>query len=503
MLAALAVAPFGWWVMAFPGIAIYVARLDGRSWRRRIVNGVAFGLGLYGLGLAWAWEFAGPAIFVFVAVESVVPGVFAALVPARPAVARALAFPGMIAVSEVVRSVWPFGGLPLSGLDLGQAGGPLAALAGLGGRYLIVAAVAAGGVALAEAWRRRLTSAAVAATAVVVLAVVAWVVPPPARVGSIRIAVLQGGGERGIRAEDADKQAVFESHVDATRRVRPPVDLVLWPEDVVDVEKLAGSDQERQLRALARELRTTLVAGVVEDASPGRFLNFSQVYEPDGSVGDRYEKVHRVPFGEYFPFRSLLEALASIPKDEATAGPYQPGRLETPAGDFGVVISYEVFFQGRARSAVGEGEALLLVPTNASSYTTGQMPDQEIAAARLRAWQTGRTVLQAGPTGFSAVIDHRGRVDAKTDLGRRQVVQLTVDRRRGSTPYQRTGDWPVVAVAVALLAAAWAFNRCRRSGPPSFGPPRTTAPASVDDKEAVATVATSRSLPPGAPGSWC
>ena len=48
---------------------------------------------------------------------------------------------------------WPFGGLPLGGVFLGQARGPLVELARLGGPLLITAGVWAGGVAVAHSAR--------------------------------------------------------------------------------------------------------------------------------------------------------------------------------------------------------------------------------------------------------------------------------------------------------------------------------------------------------------
>jgi apolipoprotein N-acyltransferase len=99
---------------------------------------------------------------------------------------------------------------------------------------------------------------------------------------------------------------------------------------------------------------------------------------------------------------------------------------------------------------------VLLVPTNTASYTTSQVPASEIATARLRAWETGRDVVMAAPTGFSAVIDPGGRVRARTGLGTPQVLVATVTRRTGSTPYLALGDTPFVLVALAVLAAAWA-----------------------------------------------
>jgi apolipoprotein N-acyltransferase len=102
---------------------------------------------------------------------------------------------------------------------------------------------------------------------------------------------------------------------------------------------------------------------------------------------------------------------------------------------------------------------VLLVPTNASSYPSTQMPALELGEARLRAVETGKEVLQAAPTGFSAFVDERGRVREHTHLGRRQVITATVTHRTGQTPYTRLGDGPFVVGALLALALAWLLTR--------------------------------------------
>ncbi|MEO6121300.1 MAG: nitrilase-related carbon-nitrogen hydrolase, partial [Acidimicrobiales bacterium] len=161
-------------------------------------------------------------------------------------------------------------------------------------------------------------------------------------------------------------------------------------------------------------------------------------------------------FGEYIPGRDLFDRVAdlsAVPRD-AIAG-RGTGLMRTPAGDVGALISYEVFFADRARAAARAGGRLLLVPTNAASFKTSQVPAQEVAAARLRAVETGRDLVQAAPTGSSAVIDHRGRVLRRSTLGRRQVLEATVALRADQTVYTVIGDWPLLALAAAALCAAW------------------------------------------------
>jgi apolipoprotein N-acyltransferase len=109
---------------------------------------------------------------------------------------------------------------------------------------------------------------------------------------------------------------------------------------------------------------------------------------------------------------------------------------------------------------------VLLVPTNASSYRGTQVPGQELAAARLRALETGRALLQSAPTGYTAVVSPRGKVTARSGLGARAVLHATVGRRTGLTPAVRLGQRPVVGTAAAALALAWLVPGRRRGDPP-------------------------------------
>ncbi len=225
---------------------------------------------------------------------------------------------------------------------------------------------------------------------------------------------------------------------------------MLWPEDVVSLDTpLSESPEQSVLSALARTLHATLVVGVTEDISATAFRNEVVAFGPDGTLVSRYEKVHRVPFGEYVPYRSFFSHLANLSAVPLDAVPGTgTGLLPTPAAPLGAMISYEVFYADRGRSSVRDGAQLLIVPTNTSSYATAQVPTQEIAASRVQAVQQGRDLLQAAPTGYSAAITHRGVLLQRSVLGAPQIVAADLSRRVGWTVYVRfgdlapTGDWP-------------------------------------------------------------
>jgi apolipoprotein N-acyltransferase len=473
LLLALSLPPWGWWPLAPCGAALVYWRLGGMGLRTRLWSGWLTGLACFAIGLFWARAFNWYGAVVLVLFEALFFAAAAALTPARRG--RALGFVGAWTLAEALRMAWPFGGVPLGGVFLGQARGPLVETARLGGPLLLVAGVWAGGVIAATVvtWLRArvrgtpeerpaLLGAFVLAAGVVALVLGGTAAPdggPP--VGHVRVALVQGGGRRGLSKEQVPPARVYGAQLaamEAVLRERPRLQLVLWPEDVVALDRpLAGSPQAAVLSQLAAELRTTLVVGVTEPATATTFRNFAVAWGPDGTVLGVYEKVHRVPFGEYVPFRSFFAHFADLSGVAADAVPgHGSGLLRTPAGPLGLMISFEVFDAARSHAAVRAGAELLAVPTNTSSYATSQVPSQETAAGIVQAVQTGRDLVQAAPTGFSTVVTQRGVVVARSDLGRRQVIVATVALRRGLTPYDHWGDLPVLALAAAALVAGWA-----------------------------------------------
>ncbi|MEX2658765.1 MAG: apolipoprotein N-acyltransferase [Acidimicrobiales bacterium] len=452
--------PFGWWPLALAGAAVLALALEAASLRGRLMVAVATGSGMLGPGLFWMSEFSGPGYVVAVLIEVTLLTVALAAVPPGPG--RVLGVPAAVVLAEALRGVWPFGGVPIATVAQTQIGGPLMPVARAGGGLLVAAVVAVAGVALASAVRHRVRPAAACAAVAATVVAVGFVAPGGRAIGTLDVAVVQGGGERGLLATDAGDAEVFAAHLAASEDVTAGLDLVVWPENVVTVrEPVDGTPQAATMADVAEELAATVVTGVVEREGD-RFRNAAVAWAPDGALTDRYEKNQRVPFGEYVPLRGLISKVAdvsAIPRD-AIAGS-EPGLLTTPAGDLGVLISYEVFFPRRARDALVHGAEVLLVPTNASSFTTSQMPALELGAARMRAVETGRHLLQAAPTGLSGIVRPDGTVVQQSDLGDRHVLVGTVERRVGDTPYTRLGDGPFVVGAVLALAAAWLLDRRR------------------------------------------
>lgn len=484
VLMALSVPPWGFWPLAFAGGALFWWRLGGLRPRARLLAGWVLGLGLFLPGLWWATSFNVYGGIVLIAIEALLaPGIAALITPSGAG--RSVALPGAMVLGEAIRSHWPFGGLPMGSIALGQAASPVAACARVGGPLLVVGATWLVGVALGalvvtatQQWRRRPLAASrragtvgIASVAASIAVVVGATLAPAGgpTVGTVRVAAVQGGGRRGVSHIYVNPATVFDAQLAATATIatvdrgRAPA-IVLWPEDVVALPgPLRDSEAKPMLAELARHHRASLVVGVTEDVGTTRFRNEAVAFSPAGSIIGHYEKVHRVPFGEYVPYRSFFSHLANlsaVPRD-AIPG-HGDGVLRVPGVVLGTMISFEVFFPDRGRDPVVHGADLLIVPTNTSSYATSQVPTQEVAADQLQAISEGRYLVQAAPTGYSDVVTPDGAVLARSVLGRRQVLVANVGLRHGLTVFARLGEVPTELAGGFFVAVGWFLSLRRR-----------------------------------------
>ncbi|MEM8621111.1 MAG: apolipoprotein N-acyltransferase [Actinomycetota bacterium] len=503
-LVALSMPPWGWWPLSFVGIAAFgiaqstVPVCDGVSGRRgRAATGYAFGAGWMFLGMGWMVQLTAPGYLVAGAVFAAYHAVAASIAPSgRWAI---VGRPAAHTLVEALRFSFPFGGVPLASLGIAQVAGPFAGIGRVGGTVLVTwftfqigfalgALVTAGPGHRASASHRRpmlripdriVLAAVGSAVGVLVLALV--VAPRGTATGdTLRVAAVQGGGRQGTSAAEVPWPEVFIAHLEATREltIDDDIDLVVWPENTLDVDSFTespapliiveaaggtGATLPAILAAEAARLDAPIAVGITEELNDGQNRTNAQVVvAPDGTIVSRYDKVRRVPFGEYVPLRGVLEFFgAPIERIGRDALPgTDPALLELPDGtELAVAISWEIFFGGRAREGVELGGEAIINPTNGASYTGTIVQTQQVASSRQRAIENGRWVVQAAPTGFTAIIDEGGQVLARTSISERAILIDDIELRTELTWYARLGDAPWIVMAAAALLSALAVAR--------------------------------------------
>ncbi len=466
LLIAAGLPPWGWWPLTIVGLALWFQLLDQLTPRTRFGRSLLVGAAWFFPSTLWmadltpvGWPLAAAAFSVMVAAVGWIT-------PSSRGY-RGAVFCAALASAEMIRWSWPFGGVPISTLAMAGVATPLAPSVRLFGSPMLVVLMGLAGVILADLIERRRSNliTVVVLVAIPLAGMLPWISATEG--DTVRVAVVQGGGPQNTRADLCQNREVFERHMAASRLINEPVDLVLWPEDVVHPVAnnitsnrcpdplLTRNEAITRISQLAEQLDALLITGWFEPSTDGNAnLNYSTITDPIGITRDRYDKVQLVPFGEFVPLRGFIEYFSNeLPGRDVRAGT-GPAVLDSDLGPLGIAISWEIFFDHRARDAIGNGGAVLLNPTNGSSYWLTIVQSQQIAASRLRAIETDRWVLQAAPTGFSAIINPSGEIIARTGVGEQKVLIETIDLREGRTPSVVLGSWPVAVASLVIVIIA-------------------------------------------------
>jgi apolipoprotein N-acyltransferase len=234
--------------------------------------------------------------------------------------------------------------------------------------------------------------------------------------------------------------------------------VLIWPESAFP---FILTETPSALIAIADLLPpgTVLITGAARTRPGGTdeqsFRAFNSVHVVDdlGEIRTSYDKVHLVPFGEYVPFRTLLEKLG-MTQLVAIPGGFQPGArrrtldLEV-APPVGPLICYEIIFPGAVVDDRLRPHWLVNL-TNDAWYGQTPGPYQHFHQARLRAVEEGLPIVRAANSGISAIIDPYGRVTAKLVLSRSGIVDGLLPKKLRATVYATVGD--VLFFALLVMA---------------------------------------------------
>jgi apolipoprotein N-acyltransferase len=229
------------------------------------------------------------------------------------------------ALWEWLRATWPLGGFPWG--SLGYAMAPLAwprgaaQWIGASGWSVLIIGIAAGIVLTFDDEHDRRPLELAGGMAVVFTLLGALFIPD-ANGPAIRAAIIQGNSPCPRVHCETEKVRIYSRHMALTSDWVPEggADLVVWGEDSFggEVNPTYSEGTRNDMAAQAVRIGATLIAGGTRPAEVGRFDNYNVVFGPNGEIIGEYKKRHPVPFGEYVPFRRLLEfvpQLDQVPND--------------------------------------------------------------------------------------------------------------------------------------------------------------------------------------------
>ncbi|MBE6394126.1 MAG: apolipoprotein N-acyltransferase [Lentisphaerae bacterium] len=314
-------------------------------------------------------------------------------------------------------------------------------------------------------------------------------------------ALIQGNLSQRRHASLEQAQEALDTYTHLTRKLlakgKKP-DIVLWPESSIpipfysafslrlssqktDYGRLAANYQY-QVKNLCREFAVPMMIGALdfEDFLPGNTnpgaTNSALYFDQWGVLKAKYDKLHRVPFGEYVPFRTLLPE--TIVRYIDMGRDLVPGKNANPVvlSDkvrAGTAICYEGVFSYVMRNFARRGANVFIVLSNDAWYPESSEPEQHLANAVLRSVESNLPMIRCGNNGGSGIVYPDGTykiIDPTKKFPRpelrrgaaAEIIEVDLPENPERTFYVRFGEWFVYLLIFFTLFCFLFSLRCRQ-----------------------------------------
>lgn len=345
---------------------------------------------------------------------------------------------------EELRNRFPFGGFGWVRIAYTQADSPYSKIAAIGGASALSALTLIIALIIFFGFQKRFSL-------ITFLPFLFLLIPINlSTVGNASVLMIQGNVPQMGLDFNSRAKAVFNNHFERTQDEiarDPNVDLILWPENSVDVDPFLNADVKKALDSIQQPL---IIGAILSKGN--KTLNTSILW--GGELPDTYIKQHLTPFGEYIPLRSLARIVSPLVDDVDDFSPGDQGKTFS-IGDIKVapVICYELIDDDLLHQATADSN-ILAVQTNSATFGMSAESAQQLSITRVRAIEHGRNIASVSTTGYSAIIDFSGTVIEQTSMATADTIRAEIGLIEGQTPRDKAGDWALVGVLVGLFLIA-------------------------------------------------
>jgi apolipoprotein N-acyltransferase len=467
----------------FIGIFLILLAIRQAGFFKALALGTFAGIAYYGLVLKWLTTYLGPIPWVALSVaEGLIFGLAVAVIAfvwqwlaalnlgsIKPLVIS-FAIATIYTAREYAAGQFPFGGLPWARGGLSQADNYLAKwvwavdISGLTWLIAFVCAIVAiqfvsplpKGSGLVLRSRNWLPSVAVGL--VVFVTPLAIVLDASPTSGKMKVAAVQGNANAGLFAVNPPG-SIMDKHIAVARELissgrAQGIDLMVWPENAADLDPVTMiGPKERISNFVDNELKAPLLFGN-KTFRGADYFNEVDLWLPEKGLTDWYDKKRPVPFGEYVPNRSFFMSLA--PEMIGLIGwdmsfGKRDGIFEIPQkGTVGSLICFEVTIDQLSYDLADSGAKAIMVQTNSSDFGKSEQGVQLAAVSRMRAIETGKTVVSISTVGVSGIYFPDGSIAD-------ELTPFTADAMVVDIPL-RTQITPAVAYGRYIEPSAFAIT---------------------------------------------
>ena len=245
--------------------------------------------------------------------------------------------------------------------------------------------------------------------------------------------------------------------------------IFIWPEGMfADISREKFSEYSFLFEEKFNE-NHILITGTNNQTSNNRsknYFNSLSVYDNELNLLDSYNKINLVPFGEFLPFKNILDKTGLKPLTNNYQS-FSKGDLreiiEIKKKNFSLrilpLICYEIIYSGNLFDSINFDLIINISEDGWFGKSIG--PKQHFDHSIFRAIESGKYILRSANNGIAAIINPVGVVEKSVKFGQTGYVELNKTREIQPTIFSKYGNKIFGLLILLYIFLIFSFNKIK------------------------------------------
>jgi len=262
----------------------------------------------------------------------------------------------------------------------------------------------------------------------------------------------------------AEKEEIINNVLDMLKKnTDTENDIIVLPESVFPAFTANEKDLYSKLQKFSKQKPIIFGSIRLNRKSSQKIKLFNSVYFINDNKTKIYDKIHLVPFGEYFPFKTIFKPINYYffgDAEDFTSGDsvsvfmYQGTKMSP-------LLCYEGAFTNLVNKIKRNDTDILILLTNDSWFGKSFGRYQHLAIDVIRSIEYGIPVVRAAQSGISGCITPDGNITAQTQIDEKTAVSCSVSSQGNFTLFSKLGySW--LLIFIIFYALRWITNYSRK-----------------------------------------
>ncbi len=282
----------------------------------------------------------------------------------------------------------------------------------------------------------------------------------------VSVAIIQGNAQSNEKWQSSNMGEIFRrTYMLTEEAAESGAEIIVLAESAIPYTFKENGAIHSSFASIAAQHDTTIIMGAHYSENRKEY-NSAIAILPDGSLSERYDKRHLVPFGEFMPYVDVIgKVMPFVAAFNETSTVFvegsEPVLITTQHGKTAPLVCFDSIFPEFAREGCQNGAELLTIITNDSWFYDSVGIYTHLRHSQLRSIENGKYTARGANTGISAIINNKGEIICETEPLVEDILYGKVYMSNRKPLYTYIGDVPLYISFIIVVI--FIINKTRRT----------------------------------------